>query len=383
MDLLLSLFVILFSGFLPAHGAELRDVDKFCFNITIPVNVTSNNFIFGLPQFSNNLDVTALNIEFNTRGVAATLNPFAGTHNETAAYQVAGTYCRPSHNKPSTLLLATHGATLDRYYWHFPYQSSKYSFVDFAVSKGYSVLFYDRVGAGESTMLNGYVSQIPIHVAVLEQLIQYVRSGSLSSYARGVTPKKIVLVGHSLGSMISNALLASANPTIADGAVLTGWSPNSGLLAGAPGIFAATQLKIANTANPSRWGAYDNGWLTAIDIYSCIQLFYKIGSFDFATAQLALASSWPISIMEFFTLFAMNFVSQSTIPVLFFTGSNDMMICQGDCNGVYANAVAPLFPKSVGFEAYIQPNTGHVLTTAYNATGGYKVITDYLKKNGL
>jgi hypothetical protein len=41
-----------------------------------------------------------------------------------------------------------------------------------------------------------------------------------------------------------------------------------------------------------------------------------------------------------------------------------MVICQGDCNGVYANAVAPLFPKSVGFEAYIQPNTGHILTTA-------------------
>jgi hypothetical protein len=43
------------------------------------------------------------------------------------------------------------GADGSQSYWHFPYQSSKYSFVDFAVSKGYSVLFYDRVGAGEST----------------------------------------------------------------------------------------------------------------------------------------------------------------------------------------------------------------------------------------
>jgi hypothetical protein len=74
------------------------------------------------------------------------------------------------------------------------------------------------------------------------------------------------------GSIISNALL-SANPTIVDGAVLTGWSLNSGILAGAPGIFATTQLKIANTVNPSRWGAYDNGWVTVIDIYSCIQLY--------------------------------------------------------------------------------------------------------------
>lgn len=45
-------------------------------------------------------------------------------------------------------------------YWDFPYQSSNYSFVDFAVAKGYSILYYDRVGAGESfNGISGYVSQ--------------------------------------------------------------------------------------------------------------------------------------------------------------------------------------------------------------------------------
>jgi hypothetical protein len=37
-------------------------------------------------------------------------------------------------------------------YWDFQYQPSNYSFVDFAIAQGYSVFFYDRVGAGESTM---------------------------------------------------------------------------------------------------------------------------------------------------------------------------------------------------------------------------------------
>lgn len=74
-----------------------------------------------------------------------------------------------------------------------------------------------------------------------------------------------------LGSIISNALLVT-NPTIADGAVLTGWSPNSGLLAAIPCIFAGIQAKIANTVNPARWGAYDNGWFTVIDIYAYIEL---------------------------------------------------------------------------------------------------------------
>jgi hypothetical protein len=116
MNLLLLLLVAISSCLLPAHGAvgPLRDVDKFCVNITIPVTITSTNFIYGLSKFSDNLDVTALNAEFNIRGVAATLNPFAGTQNETAFYQIKGTFCGPSHKKASTLLLATHGATLDR-----------------------------------------------------------------------------------------------------------------------------------------------------------------------------------------------------------------------------------------------------------------------------
>ncbi|PMD26058.1 alpha/beta-hydrolase [Hyaloscypha hepaticicola] len=383
MDLLIFLLITLVSGVLPAQGATgpLVPVDKSCFNVTIPVTVTSTNFIYGLPKFSDNLDITALTIELNTRGVFASLNPFAGTQNETATYHVSGTFCGPSSNKASTLLLATHGASLDRYYWDFQYEPSCYSFVDFAVSKGYSVFYYDRVGAGESSLLSGYVAQIPINVGVLEQLTNYIRSGSLSLAGNKYKPNKIVLLGHSVGSIISNALLVT-NPTIADGAVLTGWSPNSGLLAAIPCIFAGIQAKIAKTVNPARWGAYDNGWFTVIDIYAYIELFYKIGSFDFTAVQFALNTSWPIGIMEFLTIYVQGFVSQSTIPVLFQVGSNDAIICQGNCSGVFTNVVGLLFPKSASLEAYIQPNTGHILTTALNATGGFQVITDYLHKNG-
>jgi hypothetical protein len=100
------------------------------------------------------------------------------------------------------------------------------------------------------------------------------------------------------GSIISNALLASANPTIVDGAVLTGWSLNSGLLAGAPGIFAATQLKIANTVNPSRWGAYDNGWVTVIDIYSCIQLYVHNKTCKMGSVRMILVLIATLQVLQ-------------------------------------------------------------------------------------
>jgi hypothetical protein len=36
-------------------------------------------------------------------------------------------------------------------------------------------------------------------------------------------------------------------------------------------------------------------------------------------------------------------------------------MCGGYCPGVLLPAAADIFPASIGFEAYIQPNTGHVL----------------------
>lgn len=102
-----------FLGLLQAQGAA-GPVGKSCFNVTSPVTVTSNNFNWAIPKFSDNLDLTELNTELNTRGFAAIFNPLSGPQRETATYQITGTFCEPGDRKASTLLLATHGATLYR-----------------------------------------------------------------------------------------------------------------------------------------------------------------------------------------------------------------------------------------------------------------------------
>jgi len=86
------------------------------------------------------------------------------------------------------------------------------------------------------------------------------RSGSLLSTATIIEPQKIVLVGHSLGSCISNALVA-AIPNLVDGAVLTGWSFNSTPSNPFGQSIATIQPKIANAVSP-RWESYDSGALT-------------------------------------------------------------------------------------------------------------------------
>lgn len=67
--------------------------------------------------------------------------------------------------------------------------------------------------------MSGYVNQASIQIAILEELATSVKAGK---YTGGFgTPKSLVLVGHTFGSVISAALV-TADPSIAEGLVLTG-----------------------------------------------------------------------------------------------------------------------------------------------------------------
>lgn len=64
-----------------------------------------------------------------------------------------------------------------------------------------------------SSRLDGYVAQVSVHVAVLKQLIHYIRAGHLDSAAEAVTAEKIVLLGHSLG-MYNLSPISSHDPEV-------------------------------------------------------------------------------------------------------------------------------------------------------------------------
>lgn len=107
--------------------------------------------------------------------------------------------------------------------------------------------------------VSGYVNQVSIQVAILEKLIDQIRSGTFSP-----KPKNVVLVGHSFGSVISNTLLVS-NPGLVDGAILTGIGykiPDTAV------AFEAWQPRLARLQSPGRWRQLDGGYTTWVDIFS-------------------------------------------------------------------------------------------------------------------
>lgn len=114
-----------------------------------------------------------------------------------------------------------------------------------------------------------------MQASILEKLVQIIRSRKFSSPA-----SKIVLVGHSLGSIISNVVLRS-NPELVDAAVLTGIA-----YAGVDNSpsFQAKQIRLARLQNPAKWGGLDGGYMTWVDRSANIEgyevLLLSLGTFN-------------------------------------------------------------------------------------------------------
>ena len=108
---------------------------------------------------------------------------------------------------------------------------------------------------------SGYVTQPSIHAAVLTALVQKLRSDTFGSPA-----SKVVLVGHSLGSLYSSVVLHT-NPELVDGAVLTGIAFNVSNMRSS----VIQQPRLASLQNPLKWGHLDGGWTTWVDVYGLIQ----------------------------------------------------------------------------------------------------------------
>ena len=123
-----------------------------CAEYRIPVTITSENVVFKFPKWENNFQLQDFLTAATTRASANYPSIVDGTKNETATYTIAASFCTPEkkNGKETTVVLATHGIGQARSHWNSPYRPDEYNFVQYAIGKGYSVFFYDRLGTGES-----------------------------------------------------------------------------------------------------------------------------------------------------------------------------------------------------------------------------------------
>jgi hypothetical protein len=125
-----------------------------CNSYAIPLEITSENFIFNFTRIEDNLDLSDVVFQYARKDSNVAFHPYSGKKNVTAKYTISATFCMPKtpsgNGREKTVLLATHGIAYDGQYWDSQYKPKQYSFVEAMVQHGFSVLYYDRLGTGHS-----------------------------------------------------------------------------------------------------------------------------------------------------------------------------------------------------------------------------------------
>ena len=195
-------------------------------------------------------------------------------------------------------------------YWDFGNET--YNYISAATAAGYATLAYDRLGVGQSSHPDPYSAvQSATQVAILAQLTKVVRAGNLC--ANIPKPQKVIHVGHSLGSLLTNGLVAT-QPTLSDGIVLTGFSYNTTWV---PYFELAIGFNVASESNPQRFGHLPSGYLTWADKYDSQAAFFNYPYFNPAVLDIAEKTKAPFAIAELLSFGALSLQSpQFRGPVL-------------------------------------------------------------------
>jgi pimeloyl-ACP methyl ester carboxylesterase len=125
----------------------------------------------------------------------------------------------PDERPRDELHVLLHGAGYDHRYWDWPVDPDRYSYTRWAAERGIATLALDRIGNGSSSRPPGRENTVAAQSAVVDHVVRAARSG-----LDGAPPfSRVVLVGHSLGSVIAGR--AAAVYGCADAVVLTGYFP--------------------------------------------------------------------------------------------------------------------------------------------------------------
>ena len=146
--------------------------------------------------------------------------------------------------------------------------------------------------------VSGYEEpQALTQLAILQQLTNSLRTGNYTGDIDGA-PSKVVHVGHSFGSYISNALIATT-PHLSDAAILTGIAfadVESGMFVEALG------LRIATLQAPGEWPGRDNEYVAWVDVAANAATIFHGGSYDEEVLWYTEDAKQPIAAAELISI---------------------------------------------------------------------------------
>jgi len=293
-------------------------------------------------------------------------------------YNLWGRLCGPAGDLDRrTVMLLVHGGTYNHYYNDWPYRPEYYSFVRAATAAGYATLNIDRIGHGLSDHRPSSAEiTIDTSANTLQYVIQDLRGGN-AGYRFG----KVILVGHSYGEVIARTYAASHHDV--DGLILSG--------AQHLGNYAKIATVLANILYPAqmdptlRDSQVQPGDTTSIPGKRC-ETFYHQGSVEPEVCALDEKLKDTITAGETasFYEFSNDLNTQRiTAPVLHVEGEYDAFWCAVDCYNQYdfAQQEYRFYPAAACFEAWTEPNSGHMNNLHLGAPLYYAHAMDWANRH--
>ena len=277
-----------------------------CLQLEVPVSVAVNNYKILQPKIYSDSGMAEWLWDVTSWSGPNLTERLIGIDPIDEIFNVHAQLCVPPQGKRAGILqLATHGGGFDsrcahyyhsdcslltsNRYWDVAIKPEQYSYVDATIAEGYSILTYDRLGTGQSDHPEANKVQSPVHIAIIKGLTDLARAGKLAQYSttkgsivsKHYKPSKIVHVGHSIGSYLTNGFL-SAYGNLSDGAILTGFLYSSKLGVVGPGYF---DFQYARDQDPYLFGDRGEGYFVQGSKTAIKFNFLKYGTYEPELAQ--------------------------------------------------------------------------------------------------
>jgi pimeloyl-ACP methyl ester carboxylesterase len=270
--------------------------------------------------------------------------------------------------------ILVHGAGIDHRYWDWPIEPQRYSYVDWAARNGIATLNLDRIGCGHSSHPPGVEVTLQTQAHTLVQLLDAVRAG-----AQGIRPfSRVVLIGHSMGSVVAGAAVASGADC--DALIMTGYLPVDGTTEMGDELFEYA-FTPALSALPGLRGIVDADYLAARSDLGVDELRYWAPQTDpdiLAAEKLLRGPATRAELRD--AALAGPLIRTIAAPTLALVGQRDCLLIdasQGDVDTSDAvNRISPGIGPNFAFE--VVPDTGHMLNLQRNAHNAFELMEGWL-----
>lgn len=290
-------------------------------------------------------------------------------------WHLSGWLTVPDNLRRDELHVLVHGAGVDHRYWDWPMEPERYSYVAWAAERGIATLNLDRIGCGHSSRPPGAEVTVSAQAGGIAQVIDAVRGGQI---AEAPSFSRIVLIGHSIGSVICGVSVAEHGGP--DALVLTGYLPVDGTAEMGDELFSFAFVS-ATEGKPELAGLVDEQYLVPREGLGVDELRFWGPATDPAVVAFDSVIKGPATRAELRdAALAGPQIRTVTVPTLAVVGAHDALLIDKTLGESTAfetvKRVRPTVPA--GFEFEVVPGAGHMQCLQRNAHDTYAAMGRWL-----